>query len=64
MNHETYLLALKLLEVMDTDRDLRDATEVYGSWYDHLVDHMTDYEKENYDQVQLLKTLNNQLNET
>ena len=64
MNHEAYSIALRLLEVMDTDRALRDATETYGSWYDHLVDHMADYEQENYEQVQLLKTLNNQLNET
>ena len=48
---------------MDCNRELRDETETYGSWFNHMVDNMVDYENDNYEQIQLLKTLHKQLGE-
>ena len=61
MNTETYSIALQLIEVMDTNPELRQTTSPFGEWYDHLVNHMVDYESKNFDQVLVLKTLKNQL---
>ena len=61
MNHETYSLCLSLLEVMDCNQELRDETELYGSWFNHMVDNMVDYEKEHLAQTELVKILRKQL---
>jgi hypothetical protein len=46
---------------MDCNQELRDETELYGSWFNHMVDNMVDYEKEHLAQTELVKILRKQL---
>tara|TARA_B100001175_G_scaffold316033_1_gene328939 strand:- start:696 stop:839 length:144 start_codon:yes stop_codon:yes gene_type:complete len=40
MNQEQLKAAYKLLNLMDSDAVAQSDTELFGSWYQHLSDHL------------------------
>ena len=63
MNHEIYSAALPILELMNRDSQLRSQTSEYGDWYDNLLEHIYDFEAENFEMCLLLRSLRKQMSD-
>ena len=61
MNHEIYLAALSILEIVNSDSRLRAQTSDYGDWCDNLLEHVCDFEAENLEMCLLLRALRKQM---
>ena len=61
MNYEIYSAALPLLEIVNSDSELRVQTSDYGDWYDNLLEHVCDFEAENLEMCLLLRALRKQM---
>jgi polyisoprenoid-binding protein YceI len=45
MDQATYLVAQALVELMDTNHEVRDESVKHNDWFNGLVDHLLEYEK-------------------
>ena len=61
MNYEVYSAALRIIELMRSDSRLSAKASEYGDWYNNLVEHICDFESENFEMCLMLRTLQKQM---
>ena len=63
MNYEVYSAALRTIELMQSDSRLSAKASEYGDWYDNLLEHICDFETENFEMCLMLRALRKQMSD-
>jgi len=63
MNHEVYSAALRIIELMQSDSRLSTKSSEYGDWYNNLLEHICDFESENFEMCLMLRALRKQMSD-
>ena len=63
MNYEVYSAALRIIELMQSDSGLSAKTSEYGDWYNNLLEHICDFESENFEMCLVLRALRKQMSD-
>ena len=63
MNHEVYSAALRIIELMRSDSGLSAKSSEYGDWYNNLLEHICDFESENFEMCLMLRALRKQISD-
>ena len=61
MNNEVYSAALRIIEMMQSDSQLYAKASDYGDWYNNLLEHVCDFESENFEMCVVLRALRKQM---
>ena len=63
MNYEVYSAALRIIELMQSDSGLCSKADNYGDWYNNLLEHICDFESENFEMCLVLRALRKQMSD-
>ena len=63
MNYEVYSAALRIIELMQSDSRLSAKSSEYGDWYNNLLEHICDFESENFEMCLMLRALRKQMSD-
>ena len=63
MNYEVYSAALRIIELMQSDSGLCSKADNYGDWYNNLLEHICDFESENFEMCLMLRALRKQMSD-
>jgi hypothetical protein len=63
MNYEVYSAALRTIELMQSDSRLSVKASKYGDWYNNLLEHICDFESENFEMCLMLRALRKQMSD-
>ena len=63
MNYEIYSAALCIIELMQSDSRLSAKASEYGDWYNNLLEHICDFESENFEMCLMLRALRKQMSD-
>jgi hypothetical protein len=63
MNYEVYSAALRIIELMQSDSGLCSKADNYGDWYNNLLEHIFDFESENFEMCLVLRALRKQMSD-
>ena len=63
MNHEVYSAALRIIELMQSDSRLSAKASKYGDWYNNLLEHICDFESENFEMCLMLRALRKRMSD-
>ena len=63
MNYEVYSAALRTIELMQSDSRLSVKASEYGDWYNNLLEHICDFESENFEMCLMLRALRKQMSD-
>jgi hypothetical protein len=63
MNYEVYSAALRIIELMKSDSGLCSKANNYGDWYNNLLEHICDFESENFEMCLMLRALRKQMSD-
>ena len=63
MNYEVYSAALRIIELIQSDSRLSVKASEYGDWYNNLLEHICDFESENFEMCLMLRALRKQMSD-
>ena len=63
MNYEVYSAALRIIELMKNDSRLCAKASDYGDWYNNLLEHICDFESENFEMCLVLRALRKEMSD-
>ena len=63
MNHEVYSAALRIIELMQYDFRMSAKVSEYGDWYNSFLEHVCDFESENFEMCLMLRALRKQMSD-
>ena len=63
MNYEVYSAALRIIELMQSDSELCSKADNYGDWYNNRLEHICDFESENFEMCLVLRVLRKQMSD-
>ena len=63
MNYEVYSAALRIIELMQSDSGLSAKSSEYCDWYNNLLEHICDFESENFEMCLMLRALRKQMSD-
>ena len=63
MDYEVYSAALRIIELMQSDSELCSKADYYGDWYNSLLEHICDFESENFEMCLMLRALRKQMSD-
>ena len=63
MNYEVYSTALRIIELIQSDSSLSAKAYEYGDWYNNLLEHICDFESENFEMCLMLRALRKQMSD-
>ena len=63
MNYEIYSTALRIIELIQSDSMLSAKVYEYGDWYNNLLEHICDFESENFEMCLMLRALRKQMSD-
>ena len=63
MNYDVYSAALRIIELMQSDSRLSARSSEYGDWYDNLLEHICDFESENFEMCLMLRALRKRMSD-
>ena len=63
MNYEVYSAALRTIELMQSDSRLSVKAFEYGDWYNNLLEHICDFESENFEMCLMVRALRKQMSD-
>ena len=63
MNYHVYSAALRIIELMQNDLRLSAKTSEYGDWYNNFLEHVYDFESDNFEMCLALRALRKQMSD-
>ena len=63
MNYEVYSATLRIIELLQSDSRLSAKASEYGDWYNNLLEHICDFESENFEMCFMLVGLRKQMSD-
>ena len=63
MNYEVYSAALRIIELMQSDSRLSAEASEYSDWYSNFLEHICDFESENFEMCLMLRALRKQMSD-
>ena len=63
MNCEVYYAALRIIELMQSDSELCSKADNYGDWCNNLLEHVCDFESENFEMCLVLRAWRKQMSD-
>ena len=63
MNYDVYSAALRIIELMQNDSRMSAKASEYGDWYNNVLEHVYDFEAENFEMCLTLRALRKRMSD-